>query len=86
VWDIVLELLSFVGLRVLKKKKREDTELTPAETSDPNQGRDITGGTSAEGVPLCAGCNRAVQKGAIYEVGKTWCVDCYKSHVLKVQQ
>ncbi len=85
-WDIVLELLSYLGIRALKKKKKEDTDLTSAETSDPNQGKDISGRTSAEGVPVCAGCSLTVEKGAIYELGKAWCVDCYKSHVLKIHE
>lgn len=83
-WDIVLELLSYVGIRALKKKREGNTELTPAETSDPNEGKDISGRTSEEGLPVCAGCSRTVEKGAIYELGKAWCVDCYKHHVLKV--
>ncbi len=84
--DILLELLAYLGIRVLKKKKKTDTELTSPETTDPNQGKDISGRASEEGVPVCAGCSRIVEKGAIYELGKTWCRDCYKSHVLKVQE
>jgi hypothetical protein len=85
-WDIVLELLSFIGIRALKKKKREDSESTPGKNIAPNEGKDISGRTSDEGGPVCVGCNRTVEKGAIYEVGKAWCMGCYKSHVLKIRE
>jgi hypothetical protein len=86
VWDTVLELLAYLGIRALKKKKKEDTDSTSAETSGPNLGNDVSGRTSEGGIPVCAGCSRTVEKGAIFEIGKTWCVDCYKSHVLKVRE
>ncbi|MCJ7582312.1 MAG: hypothetical protein MUP98_17495 [Candidatus Aminicenantes bacterium] len=33
---------------------------------------------------ICAGCHRRLQKQIIYEWGKMWCKDCYKSDVLKI--
>lgn len=33
---------------------------------------------------ICAGCHRGLKKQIIYEWGKMWCKDCYKSDVLKI--
>jgi len=86
VMDILLEFLAYLGIRVLKKKKKKDTELTSPDTLDRDQGKDHSGRTSPQEVPVCAGCSRIIEKDAIYELGKSWCMDCYKSNVLKVQE
>jgi hypothetical protein len=86
VLDILLEFLAYLGIRIFRKKKKKDTELTSPETIDPNQEKDHSRRTLQEGVSVCAGCGRIIEKGAIYEIGKTWCRDCYKSNVLKVQE
>ena len=39
-----------------------------------------------ERISVCTDCSRTVEKDAIYELGKTWCVDCYKSNVLKIHE
>ena len=84
--DILLELLAYLGIRTLKKKKKKGTELKSPETVDPNQEKDPSGRASQKSIPVCAGCSRIVEKDAVYELGKSWCVDCYKSNVLKVQE
>jgi len=33
---------------------------------------------------VCVGCHRRLKKQIIYEGGKMWCKDCYKSDVLKI--
>jgi protein-arginine kinase activator protein McsA len=84
VLDIILEILAYLGFRAFKKKKKTDTDLTSLETVDPNQEKDESRRTFQEGVSVCAGCSRIVKKGAIYEQEKTWCMECYKTNVLKV--
>lgn len=84
--DILLELLAYLGIRAFKKKKNEDKDLTSTETIDRDQEQDHSGSETRDGISVCAGCNHTVEKGVIYEIGKTWCKDCYKSHVLKVQE
>ena len=84
--DILLELLAYLGIIGLKKKKKKDTELKFSITNDPTQKQNRSEGVPQEGVSVCAGCSRIVEKGAIYEVGKSWCMDCYKSSVLKIQE
>jgi hypothetical protein len=86
VWDIVLEFLAYLGIRALKKKKKEDTDLTSTASNDPNKEKDHSGITSQDSDSVCAGCHRIVEKDAVYELGKSWCMDCYKSHVLKIQE
>ena len=86
VLDILLELLAYLGIIGLKKKKKKDKELKSPETIDPNQEKDPSGRASHKSVPVCAGCSRIVEKDAVYELGKSWCVDCYKSNILKVQE
>jgi len=86
VLDILLELLADLGIIGLRKKKKKSAEQTSPKTIDTNQGKDVSGRTSEEGLPVCAGCHRIVERGAIYELRKAWCVDCYKSYVLKVRE
>jgi hypothetical protein len=33
---------------------------------------------------VCAGCHRELKKDVIYESGKAWCKECYKTEVLKI--
>jgi hypothetical protein len=84
--DILLEVLEVLGIIGLKRKKKKNSELASPDTNDPVQEKDHPGGISQEGIPVCAGCNLKVEKDAIYELGKVWCRDCYKSQVLKVQE
>jgi hypothetical protein len=86
VLDIVLEFLAYLGIRVLKKKKGEDTESTSVDAVIGNQDLDNSERGIQEGVAVCAECSCAVEKDAIYELGKAWCRDCYKRHVLKVNE
>ena len=85
-WDISLDFLDYVGISSLKKKKGEDAELISTEVADANQEKDHSGRESPEGVIVCAGCSRILEKGAVRELEKDWCMDCYKSHVLKVKE
>jgi hypothetical protein len=85
-WDILLEFLAYLGIRAFKKKKREEADLTSSEAVDLDKDLNHSGGGIREGVPVCAGCSRNIEKGAIYELGKAWCASCYKTHVLKVQE
>lgn len=85
-WDFVLELLTYLGIRALKRKKGEEEGVTSAKGINQSQAQNHSGGAVQEGSPVCAGCNRAVEKEAIHELGKVWCRDCYKSQVLKIQE
>ena len=40
--------------------------------------------SDVHGESICAGCHRGLKKQIIYEWGKMWCKDCYKSDVLKI--
>lgn len=84
--DTLLELLAYLGIIGLKKKKKKSTEQASPEIIDQNQEKDHSGRTSQIGVSVCAGCSRIVEKDAVYELGKSWCMECYKTNVLKVQE
>lgn len=81
--DLLLDFLVLIGLR---KKKKKDTELTSLKAEDysPEQGN-LTE-ASLKNNAVCAGCNSLVDKGAIHEDGKAWCLKCYKSRVLKIKE
>jgi hypothetical protein len=83
--DILLEILEFLGFISLKKKKKKRNESTSPETNGPTQERDRSLGVPQGGIIVCAGCNRILDKDVVYELGKTWCPECYKSHVLKIR-
>ncbi len=80
--DLFLEFLTLIGL---KKKKKKETELSLLKTNDSTSKQDTLEEVTREGVSVCAGCNRILEKGAIYELGKSWCTECYKAHVLKTK-
>jgi hypothetical protein len=84
--DILLELLADLGIIGLRRKKKKNSELATTEIIDQDQGTNHPRGISQRGIPVCAGCNFKVEKDAIYELGKVWCRDCYKSKVLKVHE
>ena len=81
-FDLFLEFLSLIGL---KKKRNRKTELTSPKTNDSTSKQDTFEEVTQEGVSVCAGCNRILEKNAIYELGKPWCRECYKAHVLKIK-
>ena len=80
--DLLLDFLMLIGLR---KKKKKDTELTSPATPDsiPEQGNPME--ASLKNNAVCAGCNSLVDKGAVHEDGKAWCLKCYKTRVLKIK-
>lgn len=86
VLDISVEFLAYLGIRVLKKNKNRERDPISNDIIDADQERDLDGSDAREGVPVCAGCSRTVKAGVIHELGKAWCRECYKSHVLKVHE
>lgn len=84
-WELLIDLLELLGIVGLKKKRKKETELISLETNDSTPEQDTSREVTREGVSVCAGCNRKLEKGAIYELGKAWCTECYKTHVLKVK-
>ena len=83
-WELLIDLLELLGIVSLKKKRKKETELTLLKTNDSTPEQDTSREVKREGVSVCAGCNRMLEIGAIYELGKVWCTECYKTHVLKV--
>ena len=84
-WEILLELLDFLGYLFLRKKKKKEKELIPLETNDSIQKQDTSEEVTRQSGSICAGCDRILKKGAVYELGKPWCTECYKTHVLKIK-
>jgi len=85
-FEFLLELfLEFLGFFGLKKKKKKETELTSLKTNDLTPKQDTNEEISREGFSVCAGCNRVLEIDVIYELGKSWCTECYKTHVLKIK-
>jgi len=83
-WEILIDLLEFLGLISLKKKKKEK-ELLSLETNDSTHKQDTSGEVAQQSDSICAGCHRTLEKGAIYESGKVWCTECYKTQILKIK-
>lgn len=84
-WEILLELLEFLGFIGLKKKKKKKQEMISVETDDSIHQQVTSGEAQQEGGSECSACHRAIKEGAIYELGKVWCSECYKIHVLKMK-
>ena len=85
-WELLLELLDVLGLIDYKKKKKKEEKSKSLETSDSRNKQDTSGEVKQQGGSICAGCHRPLEIGAIYEGGKAWCTECYKTHVLKIKE
>ncbi len=84
-WELLADLLELLGIISFKKKKKQEKELISSETNDSTQKQDTSEEVTQQNGPICAGCNRILEKGTVYELGKTWCTECYKIHVLKIK-
>ena len=69
--DVFLEFLVLIGFRKKKKEEKDPLDLDLKETSSKRL--------------ICAGCRRELKEETIYEQGKAWCKECYKSEVLKIK-
>jgi protein-arginine kinase activator protein McsA len=86
----ILFLLFFFFLflfrkRFFKKRKKEEANLVSDETNSSMHNHHEEGEMTKKGLPVCAGCHCQLEKGAVYELGKSWCTECYKTHVLKIK-
>jgi hypothetical protein len=80
--DLLLDFLMVIGLR---KKKKKETGLTSLKTEDYTPEKGNPGEAPLKGDAVCAGCNSLLDKGVIHENGKAWCLECYKTRVLKIK-
>jgi hypothetical protein len=80
--ELFLEFLGFFGC---KKRRKRATESAPNRTDDLTPEQDPNQEVSREGVTACAGCGRVLEKDVIYELGKSWCTECYKTQVIKIK-
>ena len=84
--DILLELIAllFGGSVYKKAKKWVDENIKKKNVASKNSQKErnkATGPTSAS----CTGCNRILKEPPVYEQGKPWCHECYKTQVLKLR-
>ena len=84
-WEHIVDLLEFLGIIAYKKKKKQEKHLNLSETDDSTQKQDTSEEVTQQSGSICAGCNRILEKDAVYELGKPWCTECYKTHVLKIK-
>lgn len=80
--ELFLEFLGFLGFR---KRKKGEKDSISAESNGLAPNQETSRGVSQESSLACSGCRRVLEKDAVYELGKPWCTDCYKTHVLKVK-
>jgi len=73
--------LIFIGV---KKKRKKEGDLSSADDA-PYSGERVAGKNRGEKIPVCSGCMRSLKVGAVYDQGKTWCPECYKTHVLRIK-
>ena len=80
--EIFLDFLAFLGF---KKGKRGREDSTSIRTEDSAPSQQTSSDNARDSSLVCSGCNRILEKGAIYELEKSWCSECYKTHVLKIK-
>jgi len=81
-FELFLEFLGFLGFKKRKKGEKDSISLK-ANDSAPNQ--ETSRGVAQESSLVCSGCHSILEKDVIYELGKNWCMECYKTHVLKIR-
>jgi hypothetical protein len=81
-FELFLDFLAFLGFRKGKRGKKDSTS---KKTEDSASSQQTSRDSAQDGSLLCSGCNRVLEKGAIYELEKSWCSECYKTHVLKIK-
>jgi hypothetical protein len=81
----LVDLLELLGIIDYKKKKKQEKQLISSETDESTQKKDASEEVTQQSGSICAGCNRILEIGAVYESGKSWCTECYKTHVLKIK-
>ena len=84
-WDLLVDLLELLGIIDYRKRKKQEKQLNLSETHDPTQKQDTSEEDTQKSESICPGCNLMIEKGAVYEQGKAWCTECYKTHVLKIK-
>ena len=85
--DLILDFLLFLfGKRFFKKRKKEEAKLVSDETNSSMHNHHEEKEMTKKGLPVCAGCHCQLEKGAVYELKKAWCTECYKTHVLKIKE
>lgn len=87
-WDLILDLLVMFGWDRLKSQKKGEKQ--PDSESPPEADHAYHAESAEEEVKrqeslVCAGCHRRLKEQAVRELGKVWCTECYKSHVLKIR-
>ena len=76
--DIILDILTF--LLFGRKRKKSG----PLDALNLKSQKKSSKPVSKKDVPVCAGCHMPIKFGAVYELGKTWRPECYKTRVLKI--
>jgi hypothetical protein len=85
--DFFLEfLVHFFGDNAFKKlrSRLKNRILSKSKPTGPFQAAN----KMSDAIPdaLCTGCRRPLKEPPVYEQGKPWCLDCYKTSVLKIHE
>jgi len=81
-FELVLEFFGLSGIRSIKKK---GSEFASSKSNDSAPKQDSFKEGLNVDLSVCAGCNRRLNQVSVYEYGKSWCTECYKSQVLKIR-
>jgi protein-arginine kinase activator protein McsA len=85
--DLFLEfLVYFFGDKAFKKlrSRLKNLKLSKSDHTGPLQ----KAKNMSKAIPdtLCTGCGRPFNNPPVYEQEKPWCLDCYKTSVLKIHE
>jgi len=84
--DVLIELvLEFLGLSGIREIKRKGSKLASPKSNASTPKQDTFKEGLQVDLSVCAGCNRRLKQVSVYEFGKSWCTECYKSQVLKIR-
>ena len=84
--EFLVELvLEFLGLSGVREIKRKSSKLTSPKSNASTPKKDASKEVLQVDQSVCAGCNRKLKQVSVYEFGKSWCTECYKSQVLKIR-
>lgn len=88
-WDLILDLLVMFGwdrLKGQKKGEKQTDSENPPEAGHSYQADSSEQKAKRQETLVCAGCQQELKEQAVRELGKVWCMECYKTHVLKIRE
>jgi len=86
-FELFIDFLVLIfGEKAFKKLKARWKERKLERSGLSDSGQAGMGPSSADKVTVCTSCSRPFKEPPVYERGKPWCPDCYKTKLLNIRE